>query len=436
MNTEYHKVASHEIDPHPGDRVLLLYSGGLDTSIMLKWLQDKYKVDVYAVCVNIGQCTEKEFQPIIEKALNLGAKKCDIIDMRARFARDICMPAIKANADYEDGYRLFCPLGRVAISEAAVEYAHKHNIKIICHGATGKGNDQIRFENYITTLDPSLKILAPVREWSMGRDEEIEYAKKHNIPIEQSLDKIYSYDENLWGCSAEGGEIEDLSAIPKLDRILKKTLLPEKAYRDKPAYVKIEFKNGNFIDFQNAKRDGILKTLSDLILMVGHYGYLNGIGITHLIEDRVIGLKVRGVYEEPAAEILIQAHKALEKIVSTREEYSFKRQVDQRWGEMVYEGRWYHPLMNHLNSYIESVQKKVTGIVTMRLFKGRAEAVAVESPNSLYDADSATFLKDSQFNQNSSAGFIEHFNYSQKIAYNKTKHLYDAQQKNMGKKVK
>ena len=208
MENNYTKVASYEAKEGTFDKVLLLYSGGLDTSVMLKWIQDEYNAEVYALCVDIGQ--REDFEPVVQKALNLGAKKCEVADMRYKFALNYCYEAIAFNADYEGGYHLFCPLGRIAIAEAAVEYARKWGINVIAHGATGKGNDQIRFDNYITTQNPELKILAPVREWSMGREAEIEYAKQHNIPVTASLEKIYSYDENLWGCSAEGGEIEDL----------------------------------------------------------------------------------------------------------------------------------------------------------------------------------------------------------------------------------
>jgi argininosuccinate synthase len=412
---EYKKVASYEAQEGSFDKVLLLYSGGLDTSVMLKWIQDKYNAEVYALCVDIGQ--REDFEPIVKKAINLGAKKCEVARMVDRFAMNLLNEAIIFNADYEDGYHLFCPLGRIAIANAAVEYAEKWGINVIAHGATGKGNDQIRFDNYITTLAPHIKILAPVREWAMGREEEIEYAKEHNIPVTASLEKIYSYDENLWGCSAEGGEIEDFKKIPPLDKILKFTEQPEVAVDD-VEYVDIMFVGGipvSIVSRSTVNSEPDAKT-STLVKKANEIGRKHGLGITHLIEDRVIGLKVRGIYEEPGAELLIKAHKALEKTVCTREEILFKEQVDRQWSQLVYEGRYYHPLMDSLKGFAGVMNRKVEGVVTMRIYKGRCEAVAISSKFSLNNENSS-FMKDN-FNQNASAGFIEHFGYTQRISYN------------------
>jgi argininosuccinate synthase len=419
-NNDYAKVASYEAKEGTFDKVLLLYSGGLDTSVMLKWIQDKYNAEVYALCVDIGQ--REDFGPIVEKALNLGAKKCEVADIKGEFAFKYCYEAIRFNADYEGGYHLFCPLGRIAIAEVAVTYARKWGIDVIAHGATGKGNDQIRFDSYITTLNPKLKILAPVREWSMGREAEIEYAQKHNIPVTASLEKIYSYDENLWGCSAEGGEIEDFKKVPPLDRILKFTNLPELA-PDKPEYIKIDFSFGRPVGIVKGDEEFpiVPKKPIEIIQEANEYGRTHGIGITHLVEDRVLGLKVRGVYEEPGAEILIQAHKALEKAVSTREEIQFKELVDKQWAQLVYEGRYYHPLMKSLNGYLMGLSKKIEGFVTMRLYKGRVEVVAIDSKFCLNN-EASSFVQDGGFNQNASAGFIEHFNYTQKLSHNLLKY--------------
>lgn len=412
---EYKKVATYEAQEGSFDKVLLLYSGGLDTSVMLKWIQDKYNAEVYALCVDIGQ--HEDFEPIVKKAIDLGAKKCEVARMVDRFAINLLNEAIIFNADYEDGYHLFCPLGRIAIASAAVEYAEKWGINVIAHGATGKGNDQIRFDNYITTLAPDIKILAPVREWAMGREEEIAYAQEHNIPVTASLEKIYSYDENLWGCSAEGGEIEDFKKIPPLDKILKFTEQPEVAVDD-VEYADIMFIGGipvSIVSRSTANSEPDAKA-STLIKKANEIGRKHGLGITHLIEDRVIGLKVRGIYEEPGAELLIKAHKALEKTVCTREEILFKEHVDRQWSQLVYEGRYYHPLMDSLKGFAGVMNRKVEGIVTMRIYKGRCEAVAISSKFSLNNENSS-FMKDN-FNQNASAGFIEHFGYTQRIAYN------------------
>jgi argininosuccinate synthase len=417
---EYKKVASYEAQEGTFDKVLLLYSGGLDTSVMLKWIQDKYNAEVYALCINIGQ--REDFEPIKQKALNLGAKVCEVVDATERYAQQLCEEAILFNADYEDGYHLFCPLGRIMISAIAAEYATKWGINVVCHGATGKGNDQIRFDNYITTLNPNIKILAPVREWSMGREEEIAYAKEHNIPVTASLEKIYSYDENLWGCSAEGGAIEDFKKVPPLNDILKFTNLPESSVTpDTPEYVRIAFNQGSPVgiksEFKDHEAGEDIGSMLHTIKYANHVGKIHGIGITHLVEDRVLGLKVRGIYEEPGAEILIKAHKALEKAVCTREEILFKEKVDRQWSQLVYEGRYLHPLRESLAAFCLQMNSKVTGTVTVKLFKGRAEVVAIDSKNCLNN-EAASFVTDGGFNQGASAGFIEHFGYTQKLCFN------------------
>ena len=416
--TNYQKVASHEAKKGEFKKTVLLYSGGLDSSVMLKWIQDHYDSEVIALTVDIGQPNE-DFEAIKNKALKLGAKKAYVIDAKNEFANKYLSQAIKANADYQGGYHLFCPLGRAITAKIAVDIAHKEKAQVIAHGCTGKGNDQIRFEGYITTLDPKLKTIAPVREWSMGRDEELAYAKKHNIPVSQTSTKIYSYDVNLWGSSAEGGEIEDLGKVPPLEKILLNCNTPAKA-PDKAEILKIEFKKGVPVSLNNKKMP-LLKIIQKLTKV----GAKHAIGITHLIEDRVIGLKVRGVYEEPAAEILTKAHKDLEKLVCTREENEFKTLIDQKWAYLCYGAKWLQPLMSHLNSYINNVNKKVTGTVKIHLYKGQASVVVVDSPYSLFDENMATFMKNDLFNQNASGGFIELWNLPQKTSYNLTKKIYD-----------
>ncbi len=408
--TTYKKIASHEAKKGEFDKCLLLYSGGLDTSILLKWIQDHYKCDLYALTIDIGQ--KEDFVAIKEKALKLGAKKAFVIDAKEEFANEYISDAIKANAGYQGDYHLFCPLGRAIISKISVDIAQKEGIKVIAHGCTGKGNDQVRFEGYMTTLDPTLKVIAPVREWSMGRDEQLVYAQKHGIPIHQTGEKIYSYDENLWGDSAEGGEIEDIGKIPDFEKCLITCQTPEKA-PDKAQTLEIEFENGIPTAIDQAPM-----SLLDIIEYLTKIGAHHGVGITPLIEDRIVGMKIRGVYEEPAAEIIIQAHKNLEKLVCTGEEIEFKTMIDQKWAYLTYGAKWYHPLMDHLNSYINSVNTKVTGKVKIALYKGKAMVVSATSPHSLFNEDLATFMKNDTFNQNASAGFIEHYNLAQKTAYN------------------
>lgn len=413
---DYKRVTNYEQEPKEGEHVIIAFSGGLDSLVVLKMLIEKYKANVHAVCVDIGQ--REDLETVKQKALSVGAVTCDIIDVKDDYAEKLCLEAILFNADYEDGYHLFCPLGRIAIASVLVQCANKYDCKIIVHNSTGKGNDQIRFDGYITTLNPELKIMAPVREWSMNRVEEIAYAKLHNLPVTATLEKIYSYDENLWGCSSEGGAIEDFKKVPPLNDILKFTNLPEgKSTPDEPEYIKIAFLKGKPIAIRSAVEDSVGGSMQDIIKFANEAGRKHGIGITHLIEDRVIGLKVRGIYEEPGAELLIKAHKALEKAVSTREEILFKEKVDREWSTLIYSGKYLHPLIESLRGFCISMNYNTTGTVTMKLFKGRVEAVAIDSSNSLNN-EAASFVEDGGFNQNSSAGFIEHYNYIQKLTFN------------------
>jgi argininosuccinate synthase len=407
--TTYQKVASHEAHKGTFNTCLLLYSGGLDTSVMLKWIQEEYDCEVIALTVNIGQ-TADNLESIKQKALKLGAKDAIVYDAKDEFA-ELCCEAVKANADYQGGYALGCPLGRVMISQLAVQFAAEFGCEVIAHGCTGKGNDQVRFESYITTLNPKLKIIAPVREWGMGREEEIAYALENGIPVEQTKKSPYSYDENMWANTGEGGEIENPSLIPPLENILKWCNTPQQA-PDKEELVKIGFEAGVPVSL-----NGIEYPKKDLILMLNEIGGNHGVGFFHLIEDRVVGLKVRGVYENPAAHILIQAHKNLEQLVSTREENELKSFMDQKWAYLIYGAKYFEPVMDNIRAFINEQNKKVSGEVTIRLYKGNCEAVALTSPYSLFDENLATFNKSAAFNQNASAGFIELWNLPQKTAY-------------------
>ena len=409
--SNYIKVASHEAKKGEFKKCLLLYSGGLDTSVMLKWIQKEYDCEVVALTIDLGQ-TSDNLVAIKEKALNLGAKEVIVYDAKDEFADILLAEAIKANADYQGGYALSTPLGRVAISKVAVKIAKEKNCSVIAHGCTGKGNDQVRFEGYITTLNPNIKIIAPVREWGMGRKEEIEYAQKHNIPIKQQVDKPYSYDENMWGNTGEGGEIEDPKLIPPLKNILQWCKTKEEA-EGHEEIIEIEYAQG-----VPKKFNGVEMKLSSLIHKCNQVGAKHGVGVFHLIEDRLVGLKVRGVYENPGASILIQAHKKLEQLVSTREENELKTFMDTKWAYLAYAARWYDPVMYHINAFINSQNKKVTGKVKIKLFKGNIDVVALESKYSLFDENLATFEKNPSFNQNASAGFIEIYNLAQKTAYN------------------
>lgn len=407
--SQYLKVASHEGKKGEVKKVVLLYSGGLDTSTMVKWIQDEYKAEVIALTIDIGQQTD-DLEEIRQKALKLGAVKAFVIDAKEEFARDYIARGIKANGMYQGRYYLSTPLGRPLLAKWAVKIAAQEGADAIAHGATGKGNDQIRMEGSALALNPDIKVIAPVREWGMGRTEQLEYCRQHGIPVKQTSDKPYSYDDNMWGVTGEGGEIEDPSLIPPLDKILQVCRTPEEAL-DKPEYITIEFEKGLPVAVDDKQL-----SLVQIIEQLNKRAAQHAIGIVHLLEDRVIGLKVRGIYEAPAAETIITAHKALERFTSTRLENEFKTIVDEKWAYLCYGAQWFEPLMEDLNAYIDKVNDKITGKVTVKIYKGHAEAVAVETPNTLYDEKLATFMGGNYFNQNASAGFIEHYTLQMKLA--------------------
>lgn len=394
------KVSSYEARKGEVKKVVLLYSGGLDTSVMLKWIQDEYKAQVVALTIDIGQLTD-DLEMIRQKALKLGAVNAYVIDAKDEFAEEYIAKGIKANASYQGGYHLSTPIGRPLLAKWAVKIAAREGADAIAHGCTGKGNDQVRIEGTALALNPDIKIIAPVREWAMGRDEELQYAKQHNIPVKQTAERPYSYDDNMWGVTGEGGEIENPGLIPPMEKILQVTTHPKDAPNQEEV-IELEFIKGLPV----ALNDEPMK-LTDIILKLNQLAGKHGVGIVHLIEDRVVGLKVRGLYEAPAARVIITAHKDLEKYVSTREENEFKATVDTKWAYLCYGAKWYEPLFEDLNAFIDRMNHKVTGKVKVRLFKGNCEAVAVETPNTIFQEKLATFMASSAFNQNASAGFIE-----------------------------
>lgn len=407
--TEYVKVASYEGRKGEVKKVVLLYSGGLDTSVMLKWIQDVYKAEIIALTIDIGQMAD-DLESIRKKALKLGAKKAYVIDAKDEFAEEYIAKGIKANANYQQEYRLATPLGRPLLAKWAVKIAAMEGADCIAHGCTGKGNDQVRIEGTALALNPDIKIIAPVREWGMGRDEEIVYAKKHGIPVSQTAAKPYSYDDNMWGISGEGGEIENPAIIAPLEKILLINKLPEDA-PNKPEMLQLEFVKGLPI----AINDKQMK-LSDLIMHLNTIGAKHGIGTNIHIEDRVVGLKIRDVFEAPAAEIIVTAHRQLEAYVSTRAENEFKKIVDNKWAYLCYGALWLEPLMDDLNAHIDNVNQKVTGKVTLKLYKGVATMVALETPNTIFQEKLATFMASTAFNQNASAGFIELYTLQMRLA--------------------
>ena len=412
QSAPYTKVSSYEGKKGEVKRVVLLYSGGLDTSVMLKWIQDTYEAEVIALTIDIGQQAD-DLNAIKAKALKLGAVKALVIDATDEFAEEYLARGIKANASYQGKYHMSTPMGRPLLSKLAVQVAREEKADCIAHGCTGKGNDQVRIEGSILTLAPEMKIIAPVREWSMGRDEELVYAKKHNIPVKQTAASPYSYDDNMWGVTGESGEIENPALIPPLDKILQVCRIVEKTPA-KPEYIKLRFVKGLPVEV-----DGKGYKLAKLIELLNQVGAKHGVGVTHHIEDRLVGLKVRGLYEAPAAEIIINAHFNLEKYVSTRQENEFKSIVDTKWAYLCYGALWYEPLMDDLNAYLDKVNEKVSGWVTVKLFKGVAEVVAVETPNTIFDEKLATFMKNDTFNQNASAGFIEIYTLQMRLAQDK-----------------
>ncbi len=406
------KTASYEAEAGEVGRVLLLYSGGLDTSVMLKWIQDEYEAEVVALTVNLGQPGE-DYDVVRGKALQLGALECEVIDAREEFAHEYVLPAIKANGIYGGGYPLFTALGRPLIAKLAVEYARRSGCDTVAHGCTGKGNDQVRIESTVVALDPGLKIIAPVRGWQMGREEEIAYAREHGIPVKGGTEAPpYSIDDNLWGRSSEGGPIEDIAEPPR-DDVFQLVTRPEEA-PDEPEDVTVGFERGCPVSL-NGEPLGLV----DLLERAGEIGCRHGVGIVDHIEDRIVGLKVRDLYEVPAAEIVLTAHKELEKLVGTIHQNNFKPHLDDHWAYLVYAGLWYEPLLGDLNALMDSVNEQVTGEVTMRLYKGSCRPVARRSPNALYDPALAGFGESGGlFSQQASPGFIELWSLQSRMAYN------------------
>src|SRR5215213_6187103 len=359
------KTASYEAEPGEVGRVLLLYSGGLDTSVMLKWIQDEYEAEVVALTVNLGQPGE-DYDVVRGKALQLGALDCHVVDAREEFATEYVLPAIKANAVYGDAYPLFTALGRPLIAKLAVEHARRAGCDTIAHGCTGKGNDQVRIESTVIALDPDMKIIAPVRGWQMGREEEIAYAREHGIPVKGGTEAPpYSIDDNLWGRSSEGGPIEDLEEPPR-DDVFQLVSPPQEA-PDEPEDVVVGFERGCPVSL-----DGERLGLVELLERAGEIGARHGVGIVDHIEDRIVGLKVRDLYEAPAAAIVLTGHRELEKLVSTIHQNNFKPDVDRHWAFLVYAGLWQEPLLADLDAYMDRANEPVTGTVTMKLFKGSA----------------------------------------------------------------
>jgi argininosuccinate synthase len=407
-HTTYQKITSYEPQIGEVKKVLLLYSGGLDTSTMLTWLQDNYKVEVIALTLDIGQQGD-DLDAIKAKALKFGAKEAVVYDAKDRFADEVIAKGIKANARYQGDYHLSTPMGRVITSEIGVEIAKKYNCDAIAHGCTGKGNDQVRFEGYILTIDPSMKIIAPVREWNMSRDEQIDYAQKRGIPVPVARDFPYSVDDNMFGMTWEGGEVEDPTQIPQIERFLTTYNRPENAPNE-AEIIQIEFEKGIPISLNLEKMK-----LSQIIIKLNKIAGNHGVGVVHLLEDRMIGLKDRGVYELPGGHVLIRAHEELERYVSTRALNEIKSTLDIKWGYLCYAAQWFDPSMEAINAFNDEVNKRVNGLVTIKLFKGKVTVLAIDSSWGMAHA-SFNNSKGYSFNVNAAAGFTEIHTLQMKIA--------------------
>ncbi len=389
------------------EKVVLAYSGGLDTSIIVTWLKENYDFDVICVCCNAGQ--NDDFDKINQKALATGASKSYVLDIQEEFITDYIWPTLKAGAIYENDYLLGTSMARPLMAKKLVEIANQEGAYYIVHGCTGKGNDQVRFETTIKALDPSIKIIAPWREWDLSsREECIEYAKAHNIPIEQTVKKIYSRDENIWHISHEGGNLEN-PWNEHLDDIHVKSVPIEKA-PDKATYVDITFKAGVPVAL-----DGVEMGPVELLTKLNELGSVNGVGTIDIIENRLVGMKSRGVYETPGGTILYKAHAALEKLILDRDSIQYKNIVSQKFAQLVYDGLWFTPLRAAISAFVDSIEADVDGIVKMKLYKGSAIPAATQSPNSLYSEEFATFSKDEVYNQSDAEGFINLFSLPLKI---------------------
>ena len=378
------------------DKIILAYSGGLDTSVAIKWLKEKYDYDVVTLTVDVGQADDLE--DVAKKSKLVGAVRHHLIDAKNEFVKDYVFPAIKANALYEGKYPISTALARPLIAKKLVEIAHKENAKAIAHGCTGKGNDQVRFEVTIKATDPQLKIVAPAREWNLSREEEIKYAEKNGVPVD--LENPYSVDQNLWGRSIECGVLEDPFNEPPQE-VYEWTNAPENA-PEKPEYLMIEFEKGIPVTVNGERLSPI-----ELIRKLNYTGGKHGIGRIDHVEDRLVGIKSREVYECPAAIILIEAHKELEKLVLTRHEVMFKQHIDSEWANLVYTGLWDDPLRQDLDEFIDKAQEPVSGKVRVKVFKGLVQVVGRKSPMSLYESKLATYTSGSTFDDKWANGFIE-----------------------------
>jgi len=392
------------------EKVVLAYSGGLDTSVILPWLKETYGYQVIAFAADLGQGSE--LKGIRQKALKSGAVKCIVRDLKKEFVQDYLWPLLKSGAVYENCYLLGTSIARPLIAKHQVEIAHAEAATAVAHGATGKGNDQVRFELTFMALDPSLKIVAPWKNANFrltSREAAVDYAKKHKIPIDQSKKKIYSRDRNLWHISHEGADLEDPANEPKDSLFVMSK--PIAKTPDKPEYIRIGFKEGIPTSLDGKKISGV-----KLIEQLNHIGGRHGIGQVDLVENRLVGMKSRGVYETPGGTILVTAHRALESLTLDRQTMHYKQQVALKYAELVYYGQWFCRLREALDEFVNVTQRNVTGSVRLKLFKGNCTPAGIESPKSLYKNDLASFKMGAEYDSADAAGFIRLFGLPMKIA--------------------
>jgi argininosuccinate synthase len=392
------------------ERVVLAYSGGLDTSVILPWLKEMYGYEVIAFAAELGQGDELE--GIKRKALASGAVKCIVKDLRKEFVEDYIWPMLKSGAVYENGYLLGTSIARPLIAKYQVDVAHAEGATGVAHGATGKGNDQVRFELTYMALDPSLKIIAPWKDSNFkltSREAAVDYAKLHKIPIDQSKKKIYSRDRNLWHISHEGADLEDPANEPKDDLFVISN--PVSKTPNRPDYVSIGFRQGVPVSLDSKRIDGV-----KLIETLNKIGGKHGVGQVDLVENRLVGMKSRGVYETPGGAILVTAHSALESLTLERETAHYKQQVALKYAELVYYGQWFSPLRESLDAFVNATQRNVSGQVRLKLFKGRCSLAGVTSPNSLYNMNMASFVMGAEYNPTDAIGFIRLFGLPMRVA--------------------
>ena len=395
-------------------KIVLGYSGGLDTSVMITWLKENYdNCEVIAVVGNVGQ-GDSELEGIEEKAIKTGASKIYVEDLKEELVNDFIIPTIKAGAKYQNEYLLGTPFSRPLIGKKLVEIALKEGADAICHGCTGKGNDQVRFELAIKNFAPDMPVIVPWRTWELkSREDEIEYAEKHNIPLKIKRETNYSKDKNLWHLSHEGLDLESVKNEPKYEEILEMGVSPQSA-PDKEEKVVLEFKEGVPV-----KLNGKEMPVVDLIEELNKIGGKNGIGIIDLVEDRLVGMKSRGVYETPGGTIIYKAHEWLESVCLDKDMLEFKHTVANEFGKLLYNAKWYTPLRECLSAFVDESQKTVTGTVSLKLYKGNIIKSSIESEYSLYSEKTASFGEDDDYDQKDSAGFINLYSLPTKIRASK-----------------